>query len=62
MKSSELLRDLKKAGCHKVREGKGSHEIWYSPITGKQMAVPNHGSKEMAKGMEKKIRKELLGV
>ena len=29
----ELKRLLENAGCHYVRAGKGSHEIWYSPIT-----------------------------
>jgi hypothetical protein len=33
----ELLRD---AGCELVRQGKGSHEIWHSPITGRNFAVP----------------------
>ncbi len=32
-----LLRD---AGCHRVRSGKGSHEIWFSPLTGKPVIVP----------------------
>lgn len=62
MKSNELIRLLKKAGCYKVREGKGSHEIWYSPITEKEFSIPNHGAKEVGKGMEKKIKKELLGL
>lgn len=29
----ELERLLKDAGCHFVRNGKGDHEIWFSPIT-----------------------------
>ncbi len=29
----ELKRILKSAGCYFVRQGKGDHEIWYSPIT-----------------------------
>lgn len=62
MKSNQLLRLLKKHGCCKTREGKGSHEIWYSPITNKEYSVPNHGSKEVGTGLEKKIKKELLGV
>jgi predicted RNA binding protein YcfA (HicA-like mRNA interferase family) len=33
----ELLRA---AGCTMVRQGKGSHEIWTSPITGRNLAVP----------------------
>ena len=35
------LRDrLKEAGCTLVRQGKGSHEIWHSPISGQNFAVP----------------------
>jgi hypothetical protein len=30
----ELVRLLIEAGCRFVRAGKGSHAIWYSPITG----------------------------
>jgi hypothetical protein len=36
----ELVRLLKDAECSFVRAGKGSHEIWYSPITGRHFAVP----------------------
>jgi mRNA interferase HicA len=57
MKSSELLRKLSKAGCYMVRQGKGSHEIWFSPITEKEFVVPNHGSQEIGKGLELKIKK-----
>jgi predicted RNA binding protein YcfA (HicA-like mRNA interferase family) len=35
------LRDLLlAAGCQLVRQGKGSHEIWHSPITKKNFPVP----------------------
>jgi predicted RNA binding protein YcfA (HicA-like mRNA interferase family) len=35
------LRDmLRAAGCVFVRQGKGSHEIWYSPITKRNFPVP----------------------
>ncbi len=27
-------------GCEFVRQGKGSHEIWQSPITQKRFSVP----------------------
>jgi hypothetical protein len=33
----ELLRD---GGCSFVRPGKGSHEIWHSPITKRNFPVP----------------------
>lgn len=36
-----LLRDaLKSAGCVMVRQGKGSHEVWHSPITERNFPVP----------------------
>jgi hypothetical protein len=35
------LRDLlRAAGCELVRQGRGSHEIWRSPITNRNFAVP----------------------
>ncbi len=35
------LRDLlRAAGCQFVRPGKGSHEIWSSPITKRNFPVP----------------------
>jgi len=35
------LRDLlRAAGCALVRQGKGSHEIWQSPITERRFPVP----------------------
>jgi hypothetical protein len=35
------IRDLlRTAGCTLVRQGKGSHEIWHSPITRRNFPVP----------------------
>jgi hypothetical protein len=34
---TELLRA---AGCRFERQGKGSHEIWFSPITQRTFPVP----------------------
>ncbi len=31
---------LVSAGCRKVRQGKGSHEIWWSPINAITFPVP----------------------
>jgi predicted RNA binding protein YcfA (HicA-like mRNA interferase family) len=36
---TELLRE---AGCGLDRQGKGSHEIWYSPITRRTFTVPSN--------------------
>lgn len=61
MKQCQLTKRLKAAGCSLVRHG-GGHDIWYSPITGLQRAVPRHGSKEVPKGLLKSLEKDLLGL
>jgi hypothetical protein len=35
----ELKRLLAEAGCTFQREGRGDHEIWYSPITRRYFTV-----------------------
>jgi hypothetical protein len=34
-----LKRLLKNAGCRFERAGKGDHEIWYSPLSGRRFPV-----------------------
>lgn len=31
---------LRESACRPVREGKGSHEIWYSPVNNRHFTVP----------------------
>lgn len=38
----ELVEVLREAGCRFERQGKGSHEIWYSPITRRTFTVPSN--------------------
>jgi predicted RNA binding protein YcfA (HicA-like mRNA interferase family) len=33
---------LRAAGCEFRRQGKGSHEIWWSPITRRTFTVPRN--------------------
>jgi len=40
----ELAKILKAAECFVVRQGKGDHEIWHSPITKRNFTV-DHGIK-----------------
>jgi hypothetical protein len=40
----ELARILTDAGCSFVRQGRGDHEIWYSPVSRKKFTV-DRGSK-----------------
>ena len=34
-----LKKSLKTNGCYFVRQGKGDHEIWFSPISQKNFVV-----------------------
>jgi predicted RNA binding protein YcfA (HicA-like mRNA interferase family) len=36
----ELVSILRANGCSLVRPGKGSHEIWYSPVSKRHVTVP----------------------
>jgi len=36
----DLVRILEQNGCYLVRKGKGSHEIWYSPVSKQNISVP----------------------
>lgn len=35
----ELKQILRESGCRFVRQGKGDHEIWYSPLTKRSFTV-----------------------
>ena len=36
----DLVRILRANGCYLVRKGKGSHEIWFSPVSKRHVTVP----------------------
>lgn len=38
----DLKRLLVEAGCSFVRQGRGDHEIWHSPITDRRFMVDHH--------------------
>ena len=57
MKSSELFRILKREGW-KIVSSKGSHLKMAHREKGGIIIFPYHGSKEMNKGIEKRIKKD----
>jgi len=57
MKTSELIKLLKAAGCYIIRHG-GNHDMWFSPTTGEKFVVGRHQSKEVPTGTAKSIRKQ----
>ena len=56
MKTSELIKLLKKAGFIKGREG-GRHTLYENPNTGKSIAVSRH-AKEIPTGTAERILKQ----
>jgi mRNA interferase HicA len=57
MKSSELNRLILRNGWKVYRQNGTSHIIYEKD--GKHYPVPFHGSKEVGKGLEMKIKKEM---
>ena len=57
MKTSELTKKLKKAGCYITDHGK-KHDEWYSPTTGKHFRVWRHPAKEIPTGTSDQIMKD----
>lgn len=57
MKSSEFLKEVKRKGWVLLRQGKGSYQIFTK--NGIQVTIPYHGSKELGKGLEMKLGKEM---
>jgi predicted RNA binding protein YcfA (HicA-like mRNA interferase family) len=57
MKSSELMRLLKKDGWYEIRQS-GSHVIMKHPSKDGTIPVPFHASKEVKKGLLNAILKQ----
>jgi predicted RNA binding protein YcfA (HicA-like mRNA interferase family) len=51
----EVRDRLAEGGCEFVRDGKGDHDVWRSPTTGKSFAVP---VKIMSRHLANKILKD----
>ena len=52
MKRGDLLRQLRRPGCHLKREGR-AHSLWSNPTTGAVEAVPRHA--EISDQLARKI-------
>lgn len=57
MKYSELFKLLKRDGWVEIRQT-GSHVMMEHPTKPEQLTVPNHGSKEVKKGLCNAILKQ----
>ena len=54
----EITRKLKRQGFVFDRNAKGSHEIWWNPVTRVRVTIPNH-PKDMAEGTLRAILKQI---
>ena len=59
MRYSELRAKLLRLGCQLTRYGAGSHEIWRNPVTGKQVPIPYHRTKDIGPGLLSRILRGL---
>jgi predicted RNA binding protein YcfA (HicA-like mRNA interferase family) len=41
------------------RQGKGSHEVWWDPVTGRRAMIPNHPGQEIKKKTLAAIMRDL---
>jgi mRNA interferase HicA len=58
MKALELIKQMEAIGWKFEREGKGSHRIYKHESYDYPISIPYHGSKEIAKGLLEKLKKQ----
>ena len=58
MKTSELVKLLRKTKKSYLTEHGKEHDKWHSEITGKDFRVPRHPAKEITPGTLDKIMKD----
>jgi len=58
VKTSELVRILKKSGSYIIRHGH-KHDTWLNPANGMSDKVDRHWAQEVATGTAQKILKNL---
>jgi len=60
MKTSELLRYLRRRKCY-LKEHGTRHDKWCNPANGHITQVPRHGNREIKEKTLRTILKELFG-
>ncbi|OGM24415.1 addiction module toxin, HicA family [Candidatus Woesebacteria bacterium RIFCSPHIGHO2_01_FULL_39_32] len=46
----QFIKKLTKAGFKFYRQARGSHEIWFNPVSQRFVTVPKHSGKTFKKG------------
>lgn len=55
---AELIRKLKEHGFEELRTGKGSHQQFWHPKSGKIVTIAVHTKKEVGTGLANRILKD----
>ncbi len=59
MKYRELTKRLREQGCEFVRNGAGSHRIWWNPTNEQYTTIPDWGPKDLMPGTLRRILADL---
>jgi mRNA interferase HicA len=59
MRYRDLARRLRDLGCEHVRDGAGSHRIWWNPANARFTTIPDWGSKDIKPGTVRQILNDL---
>jgi predicted RNA binding protein YcfA (HicA-like mRNA interferase family) len=59
VKYRELTKRLKKLGCEFVRNGAGSHRIWWNPANNRYTTIPDWGNKDLKIGLLRGVTSDL---
>ena len=58
MTSKQMIKFLKKNGFTYMKSGDGSHKKFKNLKTGRVTIVPDHGSKDLGRALEREILKQ----
>jgi predicted RNA binding protein YcfA (HicA-like mRNA interferase family) len=59
LKYREVAKRLRELGCEFVRNGAGSHRIWWNPGNGKYTTIPDWCSDDLRSGTLRTIVSDL---
>jgi mRNA interferase HicA len=59
MKYRKLTKRLRDMGCEFVRNGAGSHRIWWNPANDRYTTIPDWGSQDLKIGTLRRILADL---
>jgi mRNA interferase HicA len=59
VKYRELSKRLRELGCEFVRNGAGSHRIWWNPGNGQYTTIPDWGGDDLRSGTLRSIVSDL---